>query len=317
MREKSLTCSPSGFTLIELVVVLVILSLLAHLAVREMGKVQFARMHRQAERQLEEIRDAVWHQGAEDGPTGFLVDLGRLPQAVEATNETGRAVLNLSELWQRPAKVAEFALRPASAANLQVPESVKSDLSDESVRVPCGWRGPYLRLPFGRDRLLDPWGNPFETPDDAGFARLTAAADAAVKAGEPVLGVRHLGADARPDDQVTPAASADRDGAVALAPVGGMVNALAVNVNFVNATGPTGVDGEVRCRWYMPCGSAITGDVAKVELTGAAFAAFNFAGLPPGRCTLVVDVGGKPRARELVWLPPGGREVQLKVLVNE
>ena len=312
-----MTLPCSGFTLIELVVVLVILSLLAHLAVREMGKVQFARMHRQAERQLEEIRDAVWHLQPGDDPAGFLVDMGRLPQAVAATNETGRTVATLAELWRRPAEVAEFSLRPASMANLKVPESVRSVLSDESVVVPCGWRGPYLRLPFGRDRLLDPWGNPFETPDDAGFARLTAMEGAAAKPGEAVRGVRHFGADARPDGQVAPGTGADRDGEVGLVPNGGMVNALAVNVNFLNAAGPAGVDGEVRCRWYMPCGGAITGDVAKVEMTGGSFAAFNFAGLPPGRCTLVVDVGGKACARELLVLPPGGREVQLKVLVKE
>ena len=39
-----------GFTLIELVVVLVILSLLTHLAVRELGKASHARMSRAAEK---------------------------------------------------------------------------------------------------------------------------------------------------------------------------------------------------------------------------------------------------------------------------
>jgi len=309
MREKSLTYILPGFTLIELVVVLVILALLAHLAVREMGKVQFARMHRQAERQLEEIREAVWHRGGEEGASGFLVDMGRLPVARAATNETGRTVLTLSELWQRPEGVAEFALRPATSANLQVPAAEKTALADETVVVGCGWRGPYLRMPFGRDRLLDSWGNPFETPDDAGFARLTVTNGV-------VYGVRHLGADGRPDDRVTPGVPADRDGRVELAPPGGMAGALAVNVNLVNASGPVGVDGEVRCRWYMPCGGAITGAVAKVELSGSSFAAFNFLGLPPGNCLVAVDVGGKTCARERVVLPPGGRELQLKVWVR-
>ena len=304
-----------GFTLIELVVVLVILSLLTHLAVREMGKVQTTHQQRQAARQLDEIRQAVWATESGAEPTGFLVDLGRLPRAQATTNEMGQTVLTLSELWRRPVDVAPFALRAASVTNLVVPAALKNDLADVEVIVPCGWRGPYLHLPFGRDRLLDPWGNPFETPDDAGFTRLFLTNDVAAVAGRPVGAIRHLGADARPDNQQVPAAAADREGRVELIPSGGAATALAVTANFVNGSGPVGVSGEVRCRWYLPCGSAITGDVAKVSLAGASFTSFSFAGLPPGLCTLAVDVGGRTCARTRVVLPPGGRTIDLKVWV--
>ena len=90
---------------------------------------------------------------------------------------------------------------------------------------------------------------------------------------------------------------------------------LAVTANFVNSQGPSPVSGDVRCRWYMPCGGAITGGLEKVSLAGASFAAFSFEGLPPGVCTLVVDVGGASRARERVTVPPGGRELNIKVYV--
>lgn len=309
------TDTSRGFTLIELVVVLVILSLLTHLAVREMGKVQDGRLARQAERQLEEIRAAVWQTDRGEEPTGFLVDMGRLPRAQATTNETGRTVLTLSELWRRPDDVAPFALRAASTTNLVVPAAVKSELADASVIVPCGWRGPYLRLPTGRDRLIDPWGNPFETPDDAGFVRLFLTNEVAAVAGHPVGAIRHLGADARPDDRQAPATARERDGRIDFLPAGGGTNPLAVNANFVNGNGPVGVSGEVRCRWYLPCGGAITGAVEKTSLAGGSFTTFSFTGVPPGVCTLVVDVGGKACARTRVLLPPGGRSVDLKVWV--
>ena len=303
-----------GFTLIELVVVLVLLSLLTHLAVRELGKASHARMRRAAERQLEEIQGAVWCRAPGGEPEGFLVDMGRLPCAVSATNENGRAVLSLAELWKRPGDVPPFALRVAAATNLVVPASVKIDLVDESIAVPCGWRGPYLRMPFGKDRLFDPWGNPVETLDDAGFARLLAEDGAAVASGGEIWKVRHLGADARPDDVVPPEGESERDCEALIAP-GRRANVLAVTANFVNSQGPSPVSGDVRCRWYMPCGGAITGGVEKASLTGGSFAAFSFEGLLPGVCTLVVDVGGSVRARERITIPPGGRELSVKVYV--
>ncbi len=317
MMPTSVLRSPArGFTLIELVVVLVILALLTHLAVREMGKVQASHRRRQADRQLEEVRAAVWAREPGGAASGFLMDLGRLPRAVPATNEAGRVVQTLAELWQRPAGVAPFALRTAAATNLVVPASVQTALADETVVVPCGWRGPYLRLPFGRTRLLDAWGNPFETRDDAGFVRLfTSAGEPAAQEGDAIGRVRHLGADARPDDRITPSSEAARDGVVDFLPPGGRINPLAVTAQFVNGAGPVGIDGTVRCRWYMPCGGAITGDVATVTLTEGSFATFSFNGLPPGACTLVVDVGGRKRAQETVEVPPGGRTVQMKVWV--
>ena len=49
-----------GFTLIELVVVLAILALVTHLAVREMAHLRDNRLSQLADRQLGELRDAFW-----------------------------------------------------------------------------------------------------------------------------------------------------------------------------------------------------------------------------------------------------------------
>lgn len=304
-----------GFTLIELVVVLLILALLTHLAVRELGAVQRAKMRATAERQLEEVCEAVWRARPGEEPTGFLVDMGRLPRAVAATNASDRVAATLSELWKRPADVEPFALRAAVVSNLAA--GVSREIADASVKIPCGWRGPYLRLPFGHDRLLDPWGNPFETPDDAGFARLVGTNGVAAAEGNAVLRVRQWGADGRPDDAVEPADAADRDAEVELLSEDRLANPLVVHLSFVEGTAPKVVAaGEVRCRWYMPRGAQIVGG-AWTNAVAAAAATAEFADLPPGVCTLVVQTGaaGGARAVERIVVPPGGRVVSWKVSV--
>lgn len=302
-----------AFTLVELVVVLAILALLTHLAVREAWNVRRDRLRTAADEQLAAVRDAVWKFGDCGEPTGFLVDMGRLPRAQTTTNEANVAVATLSELWRKPSGVLEFALRHASTTNLVVPSETKSRLADLSIRVPCGWRGPYLRMPFGKGRLLDPWGNPVETPDDAGFSRLMSVDGVAVALDGLVGRVGHFGADARPDESVEPPDDAARDATVDLVPSGGFSNPLVVTASFMDGDGPRIPSGVVECRWYMPCGGAITGDVATAEASSTAFRTFEFDGLPPGVCTVVVRESGVNRAVERVVVPPGGRQLGVKV----
>ena len=190
-----------------------------------------------------------------------------------------------------------------------------NDLADARILVGCGWRGPYVRLPPGAARLVDPWGNRMENRDDAGYDRLFDAAGQPVSAGGSVWRVRHLGADGRQDADVAPADVARRDADVAFLPAGGTTNLLAVTATLVGADGPKSVSGDVRVRWYAPCGSAITGAVASVSLDGAAVASCVFAGVPPGVATLAVLVGDRLCAREQVVVPPGGRDVSMKVFV--
>lgn len=301
-----------GFTLIELVVVLAVLAIVTHLAVREMAHLRDGRLGQAAGRQLEEIRDAVWCAPRGGEPTGFLADLGRLPRAVGETNGTDAVSASLRELWERPAGVGPYALRAATAENLVAPTN---DLADARILVGCGWRGPYVRLPLGAARLVDAWGNRMENRDDAGYDRLLDAAGQTVPAGGSVWRVRHLGADGRLDADVAPADAARRDAEVAFLPAGGQTNLLAVTATLVGADGPKSVSGDVRVRWYAPCGSAITGSVASVSLDGAAVASCVFECVPPGVATLAVLVGDRLCAREQVVVPPGGRDVSMKVFV--
>ena len=302
-----------GFTLIELVVVLAVLAVVTHLAVREMSHLRDDRLRQVADRQLADIRDAVWRARPGEEPAGFVVDMGRLPRASVRTNGEETLSVTIDELWRRPAGGRPYTLLPATVANLVGPQT--NELADAEVLVGCGWRGPYVRLPSGADRFTDAWGNRMENRDDAGYDRLLGASGGAAAAGDDVWGLRHFGSDGRSDADVPPADASCRDAEVRFLPVGGTTNTLAVAASFVDGASPRPVDGTVRFRWYAPCGGAITGAVATVVLEGASLATCRFEAVPPGVATLVVQVGNRKCAQERIVVPPGGRAVSMKVLV--
>lgn len=131
-----------GFTLIEMVVVLVVMAVAAHLAVRELSRLRERQLAETAERQLGEFRDAVWSHDADGAPTGFLSDMGRPPRS-------------LDELWSKPDDAGRYVVTNIGGG----------------VYVPTGWNGPYLRLPAGKTAVFDPWGNDFRCVTNAqGFA---------------------------------------------------------------------------------------------------------------------------------------------------
>lgn len=251
-----------GFTLLELTLVMFLLALAAHLGVREMSHLRAARLRAAANRQLDEIAAAVY---AEDGAavSGFLSDMGRLPLA---TRETEGGPLSLRELWEKPDGVGPFRARPASAENLA--PGAPAEIADAAVLVPCGWGGPYVRLPAGADRLRDPWGNPVESPDAAGLARLLDdALEAVDETNRPVAAIRHFGSDGmREEDR--PAALPEQADAL-----------RAFETNAAGALFTFEPGSVTRLCWYAPLADKVTGGVADVP-AGASQALLS--GLPPG-----------------------------------
>jgi len=157
----------AGFTLIELLVVLLILAILTTVAVQSVDGVQEQSSYDATRRIMPEVENAIiGSEGARDysgGPlvTGFVADMGRLPKAQlldHDNNALTPPLLQPLELWGNPFATS-FAIRDASAANLPAPQAA---LADNAVKVPCGWRGPYLRLPMGTNVLRDGWGNAFK-----------------------------------------------------------------------------------------------------------------------------------------------------------
>ena len=121
-----------AFTLVELVAVMAIVALTAHLAMRALGTLAETRKRTSAQRRMEEIRDGIWKVDSSGSASGFLADTGRLPR-------------RLAELVERPAGLGEYAVKEAG----------------HGIYVASGWKGPYVRLEAGRGELLDPWGNEF------------------------------------------------------------------------------------------------------------------------------------------------------------
>ena len=147
-----MTRSTNGFTLLELVVVLAILVIVTSIATREIGQVQDQQRYQATQRGLRELEDAIFGSPTDRAPDGsllaggFVSDMGRTPHVVGSTE------LELQELWVDPG--IAFDVRPATLANGVTNE-------DPQVLVPCGWRGPYVRLSSGATNLCDGYGNPY------------------------------------------------------------------------------------------------------------------------------------------------------------
>jgi prepilin-type N-terminal cleavage/methylation domain-containing protein len=187
----------SGFTLLELVVVLSILAVVTTLALRGLGGIEDGKRDEANRAAIEDLREAILgspDERAADGPrviAGYVADMGRLPRTVEVDG-----ALTLAELWSGPPGQV-FDVRPAIAFH-----GVPGAFEDPQVFVSGGWRGPYLRLPLGASQWLDGWGNPMVNvldtatlnPDAEGYARLRDTADAPlVAAGQEIRIIRHLG----------------------------------------------------------------------------------------------------------------------------
>jgi hypothetical protein len=160
-------------TLVELLVVLAILALMTTVAVTSSDVFMSQGRYEATTRMLTDIQEAVLgppNPRQADGTLislGFVADMGRSP--VSTSNDP---TLALSELWAQPSGVAPFSL--IQSAN------------DTDVVVPCGWRGPYLRLGVGQTSIRDGWGNPLNLFGDL-------SGDPAVLGG-PILSVSSGGA---------------------------------------------------------------------------------------------------------------------------
>jgi prepilin-type N-terminal cleavage/methylation domain-containing protein len=177
----------SGLSLLELVVVLAILAALATIAVTATSGWVDQSRYEQTRTTLGNVREATLgpeYAREPDGTlifTGFVADMGRLPRS------TGSAPFTLDELWNA---IPNFDVRQSTSTN-----TTPSTDADGEVSVPCGWRGPYLRLPVGSNQLTDGWGVALESPA-AGYDHLRDAADSPISAsGQTIYIIRSLGAD--------------------------------------------------------------------------------------------------------------------------
>ena len=301
----------NGFTLLELAIVLGIIAIMTHLAVREASK--FVNLNRRAEanRQLETLCNAISGVSG-DFESGFFSDLGRLPRAIPYTNENGQVSYTLAELWQKPADACPYTLLQATAANL-----VSGDTAnfDNAVYVPCGWRGPYVRLPFGKNRLLDPWGNPYETPDAAGGKqRLRGPGDVDIVEGGEIAIVRHLGSDGVSDSFVSSSTNPEaRDCAF----TNEMTTATALMVSVVPVNSDGAVEPALPTSVYV-YGPCCTADGMKLYAkTGSGTDTILVTGLHPGAQVMKIRYNAQNNwpAQRIVLRPGLTNSVTVKLSV--
>ena len=152
---------PRGLTLLELMVVLVILAIVATVAVQSLQPQVDQQRFESASRLLTEIKSATVGPAQKyqlDGTpliSGFVADVGRCPQMENSPTQSADQSQILTELWDSESELGSkfpYQFRPGP----------DQPIDYSSIRLPCGWRGPYLNLPAGSDSLKDPWGRPPE-----------------------------------------------------------------------------------------------------------------------------------------------------------
>ncbi|MEL7499748.1 MAG: type II secretion system protein [Planctomycetota bacterium] len=194
----------TGFTLIEMVVVLIILALLAAVAFNSVEIQVDQTRFDITQRVIENVDNAIFESSVgADGRSfmsGFVVDMGRPPVALVDLADAD--VLTLRELWQPIAITGlpayEFRNANASTVSTTTDSSGQSISADQNVRIAAGWRGPYLQLPVGATELKDGWGHrlisPSETNPNPFYSHLRGDGDVDITStGNEVYGLRSLG----------------------------------------------------------------------------------------------------------------------------
>ncbi len=160
----------AGLTLLELMVVLVILAIVATVAIQSLQPQVDNQRFQSASRLLSEIKSATLGPVKKyqiDGTpliSGFLSDVGRLPLAESSglnVDQSQPQSTMLGELWDTNSDLATnfpYQFRPGPTQPVDY----------STIRLPCGWQGPYLQLPMGSRTLTDPWGRPPETLEEDG-----------------------------------------------------------------------------------------------------------------------------------------------------
>jgi prepilin-type N-terminal cleavage/methylation domain-containing protein len=290
----------AGFTLVEMLVVIVILAIVTTIAVRSIDTLQDQGRFdgtRQGLREIDEAVAGVPGQLKPDGTaliTGFVADMGRLPAVIVGEP--------LQELWVKPPASGLFTIVAAP--------------SDPEVLVETGWRGPYLRLGPGTASLRDGWGNPFvvRAPDGT-----------TPPAGAPIAAVASLGA-----DNTAGGTEYDGDLDVKFEQTAPALNrwsgSLTVEVVVFSASsmGPPGnpqvADGNVEIKYFGPNGTGAVVELTSGSLvpSGTGPVTYTFTGVPVGPRVVRAYQGTLPTIyRSLptrVVVPPGGSLQRVVIL---
>ena len=163
-----------GLTLLELVVVVAILAVLTGVAVRTASNFGMEARDEATRRTVEAFRGALVGNGTRGAgvagaeTSGFVADMGRLPRSDARMLGDLGWVVDVGELHaeQVPAGLVPFGVHGVSAQTTELmwvggsPGTHDGLVLSGGLRVPAGWRGPYLRRAVGESVLSDGWGKP-------------------------------------------------------------------------------------------------------------------------------------------------------------
>jgi prepilin-type N-terminal cleavage/methylation domain-containing protein len=142
-----------GFTLLEMTVVLLLMTLLASVAIRETNGLSFQVRYEQTRERLERIREAILGNprqiiNGQQAVSGFVADMGRLPNSLRELIEDydcdGPSVDGNGD------------------TNFNNDKCPWSPDSIYNSGLSSGWHGPYLNItgnPTDYDAFTDAWGN--------------------------------------------------------------------------------------------------------------------------------------------------------------
>ncbi|WP_036297355.1 prepilin-type N-terminal cleavage/methylation domain-containing protein [Methylobacter marinus] len=154
-----------GFTLLEMTVVLLLMTLLASVAIRETNGLSFQVRYEQTRERLERIREAILGNprqiiNGQQAVSGFVADMGRLPKNLhelleqhfcsDRTYSTQTTCEAADKLWK-----TQPSWQPHAASGLW-----------------SGWRGPYLNISgsaLAEDAFVDGWGNEAAAKTDQNY----------------------------------------------------------------------------------------------------------------------------------------------------
>ncbi|WAK03274.1 prepilin-type N-terminal cleavage/methylation domain-containing protein [Methylobacter sp. YRD-M1] len=163
-----------GFTLIEMTVVLLLITLLASVAIRETNSLSFQVRYEQTQERLERIREAILGNprqiiNGQQAVSGFVADMGRLPGSIKELIQLSSYCSDATKLTKADCEntldAIWFGRKSYGFCNLNFPNETQCLANSGSWThlFYGGWNGPYLNIsgnPTDSYAFTDGWGRP-------------------------------------------------------------------------------------------------------------------------------------------------------------
>jgi len=170
--NKTFPTQVQGFTLIEMTVVLLLMTLLASVAIRETNSLGFQVRYEQTQERLERIKEAILGNprqiiNGQQAVSGFVADMGRLPVSIRELIQlssycSDATKLTVTDCENTPGAVW-FGRKSYGLCSLNYPNETQclANAGSWTHLFYGGWNGPYLNIsgnPADSNAFTDGWG---------------------------------------------------------------------------------------------------------------------------------------------------------------